>query len=227
MEDQTCVYCFDVEQGLVVERDCPDHTRFYAIPEWKASDGYRTMQRFTVYLRNQIVQNKLVTALKREKGVFKAFKTCISQYPEIEKKWLHFKRSVMHSLIIDWYYAIKEQEYEEHIGVEPDETPDLLAEDFRFFTEQLSVVSETNAGDYVGHLTAHCEGEQLVIDTLEVSQRYRGLGIGGELLNRFLAQVESVVSITLPQSTEWFSRILIRHGFEAVNITYRRDTYKM
>jgi GNAT superfamily N-acetyltransferase len=64
--------------------------------------------------------------------VFRAFKDIISRYPETEKLWFSFKERGMRREILRWYNALREQWGLDRIGLEPEETGDLVLEDFRF-----------------------------------------------------------------------------------------------
>jgi ribosomal protein S18 acetylase RimI-like enzyme len=138
MEDQNGTFCVDAKEGIVVEESdihqdavCEDGKRFFPFPEWDSSDGYRLMERFTARVKNSLIRNELTAALNQGKGVFRAFKNTLNQHPEAEKVWFSFKEKEIKKEIIIWYNALREEWGLEKIGMEPEETDDLVLEDFR------------------------------------------------------------------------------------------------
>jgi GNAT superfamily N-acetyltransferase len=106
--------------------------RYIPIPHWDSSDGFRLMERFAAQLHNPIVRGELSAALNRGKGVFRAFKDILGRYPEAEHLWFTYKERKMKKEIIRWYNGLREEWGMERIGGEPEETGDLILEDFRF-----------------------------------------------------------------------------------------------
>jgi ribosomal protein S18 acetylase RimI-like enzyme len=90
------------------------------------------MERFAAALRNPLVREELSGALNRGKGVFRAFKNILSGHPETEKLWFAFKEREMKREILRWYNGLREEWGLQRIGDEPEETGDLVLEDFRF-----------------------------------------------------------------------------------------------
>lgn len=128
----------DSHEGVLVseeeinEESADQENRFIALPIWDSSDGYRLMERFAAGFRNPIVRERLTDALNRGKGVFRAFKNVLSVYPESEHLWFTFKEREMRKSILKWYNALREEWGLDRIGVEPEETDDLILEDFKF-----------------------------------------------------------------------------------------------
>ncbi|MDR2730070.1 MAG: GNAT family N-acetyltransferase, partial [Treponema sp.] len=58
-----------------------------ALPQWGPKDGYRLMEKFTAGLNNPVARQELTAALNKNKGVFRAFRDVLEQYPEVEKIW--------------------------------------------------------------------------------------------------------------------------------------------
>jgi ribosomal protein S18 acetylase RimI-like enzyme len=90
------------------------------------------MEKFTAALKNTVIRKRLTSALDRGKGVFRAFKDALGSYPEVEQLWFSFKEREMRRVILDWYNACREEWGLARLGDEPEETEDLLLEDFRF-----------------------------------------------------------------------------------------------
>jgi GNAT superfamily N-acetyltransferase len=139
MEDQMGSFLLDTREGVIIGEEDEDFDqteqdgdRYISLPGWDSSDGFRLMEHFTAGLRNTAVRDELAGALNRGRGVFRAFKDIISHYPEIEKLWFGFKERGMRREILRWYNALREQWGLDRIGVEPEETGDLVLEDFRF-----------------------------------------------------------------------------------------------
>jgi len=138
MEDQAGEFFFDTMEGEVVNGDDvrgifeEDDSRFISLPEWDSADGFRLMERFASSCRNPLMREELSTALGRGRGVFRAFKDTLGHFPEAEKLWYTFKEKEMKRSILMWYNGLREEWGLEKIGTEPEETVDLVLEDFRF-----------------------------------------------------------------------------------------------
>jgi GNAT superfamily N-acetyltransferase len=140
MEDQNGEFLLDTKHGTVVntdeseyeEEDENDEEFLISLPEWGPSDGFRLMEHFTAGLRNPLAREDLSAALNRRKGVFRAFKDALSRHPETEKLWFSYKEKQMKQEVISWYNALREAWGLEQIGSEPEDTGDLVLEDFRF-----------------------------------------------------------------------------------------------
>ncbi|MDR2185661.1 MAG: GNAT family N-acetyltransferase [Treponema sp.] len=140
MEDQGALFAVDTREGTVVRRDemaeaessGPEKDRFIPLPRWDSSDGYRLMECFAAAFRNPLIRKELGEALGQGRGVFRAFKDVLSSHPEAEQRWFFFKTREMKREIEEWYNALREEWGLERIGSEPEETGDLVFEDFRF-----------------------------------------------------------------------------------------------
>jgi ribosomal protein S18 acetylase RimI-like enzyme len=135
MEDQKGKFFLDTREGVIagdegVPKD--DSGRFIGLPEWDSSEGFRLMERFAVGFKNTVIRKKLTAALDRGKGVFRAFKDTLTAHPEAEQLWFAFKEREMRRTVMNWYNALREEWGLERIGGEPEETGDLVLEDFRF-----------------------------------------------------------------------------------------------
>jgi GNAT superfamily N-acetyltransferase len=138
MEDQNQEFFVDTQEGVLINSEDVDSSttarekRFVSLPIWDSSDGFRLMERFAAGFKNPIVREELTGALNRGKGVFRAFKNTLGAYPESEQLWFTFKEREMRKRILKWYNAFREEWGLERIGLEPDETEDLVLEDFCF-----------------------------------------------------------------------------------------------
>jgi GNAT superfamily N-acetyltransferase len=138
MENQNGIFLLDTVEGVVVTEEdmgygdnAEDDDRFIGIPDWDSSDGFNLMEQFAAGFKNKLIRTKLSAALNRGKGVFRAFKDTLSQHPEAEKLWFAYKDQEMKRAVIRWYNALREEWGLEGIGGEPEETEDLVRDDFR------------------------------------------------------------------------------------------------
>lgn len=229
MEDQETEFLIDTQRGIVLNREGiaegteeGEKDRFINIPDWDSSSGFRLMEHFAASLRNPLLREELGAALNQGRGVFRAFKDILSQYPEAEKLWFAYKEKEMKREIIRWYNALREEWGMNLIGLEPEDTRDLVLEDFRFreyrendfheaqslhvlcrkefpfmetlwvFPAEYSLIAETVQGDFAGYIAAAEKAGILHIYALEIRHEYRGLGLGETLLSRFLEKISSV-----------------------------------
>ncbi|MDR1099215.1 MAG: GNAT family N-acetyltransferase [Treponema sp.] len=134
MENQAENFFLDTTAGVISGGldEIPDPERYISLPEWDSASGFRLMERFTAAIRNPLIREELSAALNRGRGVFRAFKDTLEQRPETEKVWFAFKEREMKREIIRWYNALREEWGLRRIGEEPEETGDLVLEDFRF-----------------------------------------------------------------------------------------------
>jgi ribosomal protein S18 acetylase RimI-like enzyme len=141
MEDQSREFYLDAQKEIVVSTDSDEFeqdafdagdSRYISLPDWGPSDGFRLMERFTAGLHNALIREELSAALDRGRGVFRAFKDTLSQYPEAEKLWYTYKEREMKREVISWYNSLRESWGLELIGEEPEDIVSLVLEDFRF-----------------------------------------------------------------------------------------------
>ena len=181
MEDQNGEFMLDTVESMVVggvdgldsleeDDDGKGGERYINLPEWDSASGFRLMERFAAGFRNPLIRDELSSALGRGRGVFRAFKNTLGRYPEAEKIWFSFKEKEMRREIHRWYNGLREEWGLEKIGEEPEETSDLVLEDFHFRplekgdmaqTEELhrqcleeygNALAETGAGSCAGAL---------------------------------------------------------------------------
>ncbi len=134
MEDQTGHFLYDSAECRCVasiERD-DDDDRYYAIPVWDSISGFRMMDRFVAQLRNPVVREELRTALAAGHGVFRNFKNILKSHPEIERLWYQFKEREMKNIVLEWYNSLRDFWGLDHVGVEPEETGEIVSQDFTF-----------------------------------------------------------------------------------------------
>jgi len=226
MENQDGDFLFDSQEGCVIdlsfnefddEIDIKDE-RYIDLPHWGSNDGYYLMEKYILSLKNPVVRQELSNALNRKKGVFRAFRDVIAQYPETEKLWFKYKDQEMKNEVIAWYNALREEWGLEPIGIEPEDNTSLVLEDFVFKeTNDYSFTVETADSESAGTINAVLIDAVLHINNLNVKPEYRGLGIGKTLLAKMLEKADENnldVTIDLPEETNFFSRSLLLENFK-------------
>jgi len=220
MENQEGVFVFDTLKNQIVNSANIDNNdkNYIALPGWSPKDGYRLMEKFTASLNNPVARQELTAALNRNKGVFRAFRDVLEQYPEVEKMWLKYKAQKIRERIIDWYNALREEWGLEPVGVEPEDTSSLVLEDFIFKEKNdFNITAENADGEETGQISARLQDKILYIETLEVIPEYRGMGLGKTLLAKLLEKADKQkldVSIDVPKDTDFFSRSLLLENFK-------------
>lgn len=136
MEDQTGHFLFDSSECRCVaspaRNEDDDEDLYYAIPTWDSVSGFRMMDRFVAQLRNPLVREELRSALAAGQGVFRNFKNILKQHTEIERSWYQFKNRELRRAVLDWYNTLRDYWGLDRIGSEPEETEDIVVEDFSF-----------------------------------------------------------------------------------------------
>ncbi len=135
MENQKENNVFDCEQKEVVELDIDaksDTNRYYSIPEWTSIDGFKVMEQFVDSLHSPLAKESLVEVLFAGKGVFRNFKNTLKDYPEVEQQWFAFKQRVLREKVVQWYNVLRDLWGLERIEGEPEETENLIFDDFIF-----------------------------------------------------------------------------------------------
>ncbi|MCL2243652.1 MAG: UPF0158 family protein [Treponema sp.] len=236
MENQDGDFRLDTQKGQIVdfnnidfkhqledepdeESDFENDDRYISLPEWGSQDGYRMMEHFAAGLKSPVARHELSLALNNNKGVFRAFKNVIVQYPEIEKMWFKYKENEMKNEVIAWYNSLRETWGLEPVGSEPEDTSSLVLEDFvlREGESDFSFIAETSDKEYAGAINASLNDSILKINNLEVNPEYRGLGLGKTLLAKLLEKADEkklTVTIDLPSQSDFFSRSLHLEEFK-------------
>lgn len=231
MENQDGDFYLDAKKGYVVnpgfddssddeKDDEEDDGRYIDLPEWTPADGYRLMERFAAELKNPVARQELSAALNRSKGVFRAFKDTIEQYPEIEKLWYSYKDKKMREEIILWYNGLREEWGLEPIGVEPEDNSALVLEDFvisRRNAPYLGFTAKNADGEICGEISTVKDEKGLYVNRFKVEPQYRGMGLGKALLSKLLEHAkDKEITMDLPAKSEFFARSLHLEGFKPV-----------
>jgi GNAT superfamily N-acetyltransferase len=226
MEAQNGDFVVDAEAGRVVNVEELqggefDQARYIDLPEWDSVDGFGLMEGFTASLKNPPAQKKLAAALNRGRGVFRAFKDVLAEFPHVEKIWFSYKDKELEKAVRVWYDGLCEEAGIQKIGEEPEETGELIDEDFFFAVDKeearVSITALNALEIQAGKISAKIDGGALTIEELFVDESFRGLGLGEELLKKLLAEYEQAkITIDIPVESETFSRVLLRESFTPI-----------
>jgi len=228
MENQDGKFALDCNEVCIVEvKNTGDENRYIALPQWDSRNGYRLMEKFASSVKNPVVRNELSIALNKNKGVFRAYRDILEQYPETEKMWQQFKKQKMKNEIVCWYNALREEWGLEPVGVEPEDTSSLVLEDFviRNDDNEYCFIAESSSSEIIGRIASKREGSILHIDTLEVKMEFRGLGLGKTLLSALLKKADEQkldLTIELPCDYDYFSRSLYLEEFKPSAVKFTR-----
>jgi GNAT superfamily N-acetyltransferase len=139
MEDQTKSRLVDLRTGELAANEGGSREEHLAPPPpWTAADGFRLMEGYCARLKNIELKRALVKALSRGKGVFKAFKQVLSEYPEEEALYREYKNAFLKRYIESWMDDMRESIGLARLGPEPDDYDDLIDEEFQVVAERLS-----------------------------------------------------------------------------------------
>jgi hypothetical protein len=133
MEDQTEDALIDLESGRIaypgVDPDFPedadqvedysDNERWASLPVWSSAQGFRLMERFTDGLADPLSRKRLSHALTQRKGVFRAFKEALLEFPELETVYFRYKDGEMRRHIRHWYAELRSEGQETAEGQGP------------------------------------------------------------------------------------------------------------
>jgi len=139
MENQKKELLLDSESGLIVQKTFLSkedlaagdaEERYFQLPEWKPSDGFRLMEGFAGALKNPIYRERLREILSSGRGVFRGFKNVLKERPDLEKKWFLYKERQMKQRVREWYSDLCGYWDVRDAGDEPVDTEDLFLGDF-------------------------------------------------------------------------------------------------
>lgn len=140
MENQDSEAMVDIETGAVImysdtadeslEHPTADPESLVAVPEWTSADGFRLMEAFAGGVGDPVTRAELLGVLSRGRGVFRAFKNTLEQYPEIERRWFEYKHAAMGRRVTEWHDDLREATGLARLGPEPEDDTDLIFGDF-------------------------------------------------------------------------------------------------
>jgi hypothetical protein len=138
MEDQTRTHLIDLRNGELVQKTEETLPDFIAPPpQWTPADGFRIMETFCSRVKNLKLKSSLMKSLSHGKGVFKAFRTVLAEFPQEEIQFRAFKNAALRHHIVTWVDDMRESIGFSRLGPEPDEFCELIDEEFLVRTSTL------------------------------------------------------------------------------------------
>ena len=135
LENQDKKFLVDAQGPELVEESQDvrgDEERYYELPPWDSADGFSLMEEFVNGLHSPLAYTDLQEALHSGKGVFRGFKDVLKRYPLVERRWHYFKSRALLTYAAGWYNSLRESWGLEKLDSEPEDTEDLLQDDFTF-----------------------------------------------------------------------------------------------
>ena len=131
MEDQTKSRVIDLRTGELVARPEGDLELHLAPPpSWAPADGFRLMETFCARVKNLELKRALMRSLSRGKGVFKAFRLVLADYPQEDIQFREYKNALLRRHVESWMDDMRESLGLARMGPEPDEYEELIDEEF-------------------------------------------------------------------------------------------------
>lgn len=131
MEDQTKSRVIDLGTGELVSKPAGElDVNLAPPPAWTPADGFRLMENYCARLKNLELKRALLKALSHGKGVFKAFRQLLSEYPQEDILFREYKNAVLRRYIESWMDDMRESMGLARLGPEPEEYEELLDEEF-------------------------------------------------------------------------------------------------
>lgn len=135
LENQEQMFMVDAKDGdLVPAEDAAveDGEQYYELPEWNSEAGFKLREDFVNNLHAPLAREALLDVLHSGRGVFRNFKDVLKNYPEVDKLWHSWKNRKMRSYIGGWYNDLRELWGLEKLDQTPEETGNLIHDDFTF-----------------------------------------------------------------------------------------------
>ncbi|HEY9054807.1 MAG TPA: UPF0158 family protein, partial [Rectinemataceae bacterium] len=123
MEDQSKSRLIDLSTGELGDFGVPP-------PPWTPADGFKLMEGFCQRVTSLELRRRLMGALSRGKGVFKAFRQVLSEYPNEDQQFRNYKNMMLRSRVEAWLADMREVSGLARLGPEPEEYEELADEEF-------------------------------------------------------------------------------------------------
>lgn len=218
MEDQGADYALDAASGRLEDiASFADGlpAGYVELPQWGPTDGFRMMERFVAVVRDTALQRELRSILFSGKGVFKNFKNLLKSHPQGEKQWFAFREKEMTGYITLWYNQLREAHGLELLGEEPEDTEELLQDDF-IFREYEAAKDKEQATLAANNFMAEREAQWPGEIGLALSSLWQENRAGGES-ERFLSLVAETVGGDFAGCIE--ARVYPSHARETLLLT--------
>lgn len=146
MEDQTNEWLIDLRTGDIVDRSEVSDEDLEAVPErytdlpfWSSRQGFAILEAFAATVTSPPeLKLALNAALRRGKGVFKAFRHALSSNDALYRRFQEFKLNAMRPTIEKWMHAIQEEDALAAVKEEPEDLADIIASELEIQTVALS-----------------------------------------------------------------------------------------
>jgi len=123
MEDQSKSKRINLATGELSDTGAPP-------PVWTPADGFKLMEGFCLRVTSLELRRRLMGALSRGKGVFKAFRQVLSEYPNEDLQFRDYKNAILRGRVEAWMDELREASGLARLGPEPEEYEDLADEEF-------------------------------------------------------------------------------------------------
>jgi len=132
MENQSNEMLIDLETGDCVNAAGPSE-RYVRPPSWDSRRGFAILEAFAATVASPPeLKLALNAALRRGKGVFKAFRQALSTDEALFRRFQDFKLRTMRPVVEAWLESLLEQQKLEKIKEEPEDISDIVASEVEF-----------------------------------------------------------------------------------------------
>jgi len=140
MEDQSNELLIDLETGDLVDRTTyleeePDSfsERYVAPPSWDSRRGFAILEAFAATIASPSeLKLALNAALRRGKGVFKAFRQALSNDEALFRRFQDFKLRAMRPVVEEWVVSLQDEQSLAKLRDEPEDIGDIVASEVEF-----------------------------------------------------------------------------------------------
>jgi hypothetical protein len=140
MEDQSNELLIDLETGDFIEKseyqeENPDTAseRYVEPPSWDSRRGFAILEAFAATGASPPeLKLALNAALRRGKGVFKAFRQALSNDEILSRRFQDFKLRAMRPIVEEWIESLQEEQRLARLSEEPEDIGDIVASEIEF-----------------------------------------------------------------------------------------------
>jgi len=132
MEDQSNELLIDLETGDCINSDTPSE-RYVKPPPWDSRRGFAILEAFAATVASPPeLKLALNAALRRGKGVFKAFRQALSAEEVLFRRFQDFKLRAMRPVVEEWIGSLHDEQKLEKLREEPEDIGDIVASEVEF-----------------------------------------------------------------------------------------------